>query len=138
MAIGLVAGVVVLIPFVAVVPFLWLANRIDRRRGEVRARQIRLTDAVHWRLGAIAAPLVVKRAWGPWQVRVALPFGRPDLVGRVVSILHETLASIDGRAAAGAQIVVTPQEAPPAPIAPLRRPVTRARPTRIRAEACSR
>jgi hypothetical protein len=134
----MVGSVVVLIPFVAVVPFLWLAERIERGRAEVRARQIRLTDAVHWRLGAIAAPMVVKRPWGRWEVRVALPFGRPEVVGPVVSILHETLASIDRRAAERAEIVVTPQAPLPAPLAPPRRPVTRVRPTRTHVEACSR
>jgi hypothetical protein len=100
----------VLVPVVAVVPFLWLANHVERARHEVVARQIRLTDAIHARLGFVAAPTVVKRPGRPWQVLVALPFANPDLVGQVLSIVHDTLASIDRRAVERMRIVVTPQE----------------------------
>ena len=117
----LTSAVGLLIPFVAVVPFLWLANRAERARHEVVARQIRLTDAIHARLGFVAAPTVVKRLGRPWQVLVALPFANPDLVGQVLSIVHDTLASIDRRAVEKVRIVVTPQE----PSRPLPRPRAR-------------
>ena len=58
----------------------WTSRR-ERLRGEVVARQIALTDAVHERLGAVIAPVVRRRRRGGWQVRIAVRFERPAVTG---------------------------------------------------------
>jgi hypothetical protein len=57
-------------PFAVVIGLLaWTAWR-ERRRREVEDRQIAVTDGIHERLGAAAAPIVCRRRRG-WQVRMA-------------------------------------------------------------------
>ena len=59
MTVLLAALVIVAIPFLAVSALLKLSERLQDRRDVERDRQIELTDAIHWELGAIAAPVVV-------------------------------------------------------------------------------
>lgn len=82
---------VVLAPIALMVGLLWLA---EVRRRHVAARvalQIRLTDAVHWELGAVAAPEVESGRRGGWRVRMRVPAGRPGLVGPLVQIAERIL-----------------------------------------------
>lgn len=108
----MVNGVIVLLtmlaPLIAVGLLLELADWRDRRRHAAIARQIALTDAIAEELGGIVAPLVEPSLWGPWRVHIAVPFSRPLLVGRIVSIADRVLARVPGRHA----IVLTAQEEP--------------------------
>jgi hypothetical protein len=101
------------VPLVALTVFLIallrLTDRVQRGREDVRARQIVLTDAIHARLGAIVAPTLLKRPWGRWQVRIAVPFARPDVVSAVLSIADDTMRTMDRRPR-DFRIVLTPQE----------------------------
>ena len=80
------ALVMVAIPFVAVSAVLTIVERLQNRRDSERDRQIMLTDAIHWELGAAAAP-VVSRWRGGWRVLMAVPFDRP---AEVAALLHVT------------------------------------------------
>ncbi|MBI2204241.1 MAG: hypothetical protein HYU41_10370 [Candidatus Rokubacteria bacterium] len=102
----LLQGVVLAsLPVIAVFAVLALAAWRDRRQAEARARQIEVTDAIHRRLGAVVAPTVAPRAWGPWRLTIPVPFERPELVAAVVGIAHSALAT-----ARPTDIVLTPQE----------------------------
>jgi hypothetical protein len=81
------------------------------------ARQTRISDALADEVGAIVAP-VVERRRGVWQVRVAVPLGRPAVVARILGVLTRTL----GRLGPGRyEIVLAPQESAP-PATTCRRP----------------
>jgi len=101
-------GLVLLaVPLAAVVA---LAGLVDRRRARRRAeiaRQIALTDALHARLGAVVAPFVRWRR-RRWEVAVAVPFERPEVVTSVLTTVDEMF----GRAAGE---VVLRRQAAPAP-----------------------
>ena len=102
--------IVVVGPILVVGPLLWLANRLERARHEVRARQAAVTDAIHRQLGAVVAPPVRKRLWGPWQILIPVPLGRPALVSRVLAIAQAALAPIDGTQPGRLQFVLVAQE----------------------------
>lgn len=59
-------------PFVIVFALLAWTSRRERLRRDVQTRRVALTDSVHERLGAVAAPVVCRRRRG-WQVTVAVP-----------------------------------------------------------------
>jgi hypothetical protein len=99
-------------PLVAILGLLWLAARLRRTAAQAAARQIALTNAVHRELGAVVSPTVSKRALGPWRVLIPVPFRQPEVLGRVVSIVHATFAGLDHGGASGVQIVLTPQREP--------------------------
>jgi len=65
-------GVLIAIaPFAALIGALGWTGRCERQRREVQARQVALTDSIHERLGAVAAPVVRRRRRG-WQVSIAV------------------------------------------------------------------
>jgi hypothetical protein len=84
----LVASVPLVVVFVL---FAW-ASRRERLRRDLQACQVALTDRVHERLGAVAAPLVRRLRRG-WQVRMAVPFECPALTASLLAIVLETFAS---------------------------------------------
>lgn len=88
MQILIVVAAVVLFPSGVVLTLLRLVDRLDRRRAEVVARQIELTDAIHRELGAVVAPRVTRRPRGRWRVSIAVPLDRPALVGRVLDVVR--------------------------------------------------
>jgi hypothetical protein len=94
-----------LTPILFVAALLVLAAWRDHREAAQVARQIRLTDALAEEVGAIVAPVVRKR-WGGWRVEIPAPLGRPAAVGRIVSVVSQTL-----RGAGRYEIVLTPQDA---------------------------
>jgi hypothetical protein len=106
------SAVVAIAPFAVVFALLALARRRERRRHDVRARQIALTDGVHERLGAVTAP-VVRRRRGGWQVRMAVPFERPAVIEALLAIVLEVFAPRD-RDRPQLEIVLTRQAAGPA------------------------
>jgi hypothetical protein len=88
MQIPIMVAAVTLFPFIVVLALLRLVDRLERRRAEVVARQIELTDAIHRELGAVVAPRVTRRPWGRWRVSIAVPLDRPALVGRVLDVVY--------------------------------------------------
>lgn len=115
----LVALGVAAAPFAVVLGLLMWADRRERRRLDVHVRQIALTDCVHERLGAVAAP-VVRRDRRGWQVRLAVPVERPGLTEALVAIVRETFAPCGGDRPS-LEIVLSRQTAAPAVKAASRR-----------------
>lgn len=99
-------------PFAVVYGLLAWTSRRERRRRDVLARQIALTDGVHERLGAVAAP-VVRRRRGVWHVWMAVPLERPAVTGALVAIVLEAFAPRDRRRGS-LEIVLTRQADAPA------------------------
>jgi hypothetical protein len=93
-----------LAPILFVAALLVLAEWRDRREAAQVARQIHVTDALADEVGAIVAPVVRKR-WGGWRVEIPAPLGRPGAVGRIVSVVSQTL-----RGTGRYEIVLTPQD----------------------------
>jgi len=88
-------GVLVAIaPFAGLFGALAWTSRCERLRRDVQARQVALTDSIHERLGAVAAPVVRRRRRG-WQVRIAVPFERPALTEALLAIVLEAFAAPD-------------------------------------------
>jgi len=85
--------VVAAIPFLAVSALLKLAERLQDRRDLQRDQQIALTDAIHWELGAVAAPVVSRRPGGGWRVSMAVPIDRPAVVAALLRVTARHFAS---------------------------------------------
>lgn len=98
---------IALVPFLVVAGLLVLAERVQRRRDRVTARQVSITDAIHQELGAVAAPTVEEPAWGPWRVVIPVRFEDPGFAGRILTVAHRALAGSPTRF----QIVLVPQTA---------------------------
>jgi hypothetical protein len=103
----------------AVVPLyalLWiggpivLTNWLRTRRQETIKRQVALTEAIDGRFGAIVAPVVTKPLWGPWEIRIAMPFRQPVTVGGILAVVDEMLSTSDRMDSAHYQIVLTPMQ----------------------------
>ena len=104
---ALVAILVMLaIPFLVLRALLALAERVQERRELARYRQIELTDAIHWELGAVAAPVVRRRLSGAWLVSMTLPLDRPALVAKILEVTGRHFASSE--TAEPLEIVLTP------------------------------
>jgi hypothetical protein len=102
----LAALVIVAIPFLAVTALLKLSERLQDRRELERDRQIELTDAIHWELGPIAAPVVRRRLAGGWRVSMAIPLERSAEVAALVSLTVRQFNA--DRAAERLEIVLSP------------------------------
>lgn len=105
-AVPLVPLVLIMLPLALL---MWVQTARDRRLRERLRRQVMLTDAIHKELGPVVAPIVRRPIWGPWQVEIAVPFGRPALVCSVLSLAQEALAAA-AREPYPYRIVLTPQE----------------------------
>jgi len=98
--------VIVAIPFVAVSVLLRLVERLQDRRDFQRDQQIMLTDAIHWELGAVAAPVVSRRPGGGWRVSMAVPLDRPAVVTTLLRVTARHFAA--EKAAERLEIVLRP------------------------------
>jgi len=98
--------VFVAIPFVAVSALLKLAERLQDRRDLQRDQQIMLTDAIHWELGAVTAPVVSRRPGGGWRVSMAVPIDRPAVVAALLRVTARHFA--EEKAAERLEIVLRP------------------------------
>lgn len=98
--------VIAAFPFVAVSALLKLAERLQDRRDLQRDQQIMLTDAIHWELGAAAAPVVHRRRGGGWRVSMAVPIDRPDVVTALLRVTARHFAA--EKVAECLEIVLTP------------------------------
>lgn len=94
------------IPFFAVIALLRLTERLQDRRDLQRDQQIMLTDAIHWELGAAAAPVVSRRRGGGWRVSMAVPIDRPAVVTDLLRITARHFAA--DKAAERLEIVLRP------------------------------
>lgn len=109
---GIVVLGLALIPILAVAALIELAAWLQRRRDAAIAHQVALTDAIASELGAVVAPVVKRPLWGPWQIEIAVPFGRPATTGTVLSIAHRVLSYAERHATGRYRIILTPQEEP--------------------------
>ena len=100
----------VLVPLLAMVGMLVLAARVQSARDAIAARQVAVTDAIHREVGPVVAPVVRKRAWGPWQVLIPVDFERPALVQAVLGIACEAVARFDPLTSV--RIVLVARDAP--------------------------
>lgn len=113
---ALIAALVMLaFPFFAVRALLSIAEHVQNRRDAERDRQIMLTDAIHWELGAVAAPVVTRRRGG-WRVSMAVPLDRPADVAALLRVTQSHFAANDsGRGPL--EIVLTPARSTASPCA---------------------
>jgi hypothetical protein len=111
------ALVMVAIPFVAVSAVLTLVERLQNRRDSERDRQIMLTDAIHWELGAAAAPVVSRRRGGGWRVFMAVSFDRPAEVAALLRVTQRHFSESEN-GLEPLEIVLTPNRfvASPRPV----------------------
>lgn len=93
-------------PFLAVSALLKLSEHLQDRRELERDRQIELTDAIHWELGAVAAPVVRRRRRGGWRVSMAVPLDRSAEVAALVNLTAQHFSG--NTAAERLEIVLTP------------------------------
>ena len=84
-----------------------LVDWLRKRRREAIMRQIALTDAIDGQLGPIVSPVVKKPLWGPWQIRIAMPFSRPEAIGTILALVDEALTVADRMSPDRYQIVLT-------------------------------
>jgi len=85
------AGAVVVIglPVVALVLILKTVDVVQRRRADVIARQIAVTDAIHAEFGAVVTPFV-RRAGRGWRVTLPMDARHPGMA-RIVELAACTL-----------------------------------------------
>ena len=110
------ALLMVAVPFVAVSALLALAERLQNRRDSERDRQIMLTDAIHWELGAAAAPVVTRRLGGGWRVFMAVPLDRPAEVAALLGVTQRHFSE-DKEGTESLEIVLTPNRSVASPCA---------------------
>jgi len=90
----LLTGLVVLaIPCLALTALLKFVERREDRRQLMRDRQIALVDAIHFELGAAAAPTVTRRRGGGWRVSMTVPLERPALVAAILRVTAAQFAA---------------------------------------------
>ena len=105
---GIVAALT--LPLLALVGLLAIADRLHRRRLRVVARQVAVTDAIHREFGAIVAPVVSKRFWGPWTVFMALPPERWAMAGSLAAIAHRVVSTSERRDGRIRVVLMPPKE----------------------------
>jgi hypothetical protein len=103
------------VPFVAVSTLLALVEHLQNKRDAARDQQIMLTDAIHWELGAVAAPVVTRRRGG-WRVSMAVPLDRPADVAALLRVTRGHFAA-NGNGTGPLEIVLTPARSAASPCA---------------------
>ncbi len=103
------------LPIVLLVAILRSVDAAQGRRAAEIAHQIRLTDALHARLGALLAPVVTKPRGRPWQVAVMVELERLDVVRELLAVAGDEFTSRDPRRAEAFEIVLSPRETLRAP-----------------------
>ena len=83
--------VVVGLPWVVLIASFKLVDRLQRRRDDLIARQIAVTDAIHREFGAVVAP-TLRRARGGWRVTLPMDPRHPD-TARIMEVAASTLGS---------------------------------------------
>ena len=103
----------IVVLLVAVSALLAVAERLQNKRDAERDRQIMLTDAIHWELGAAAAP-VVNRRRGGWRVSMAVPLDRPAEVAVILGVTQRHF-SANENGTEPLEIVLTPNRSVASP-----------------------
>jgi hypothetical protein len=75
-------------PFLVVAASLWLSAWIQRARAEAVALQVAVSDAIDREFGSIVAPRVKRWLWGPWEIIIAVPFERYDMIGKMFTLAY--------------------------------------------------
>ena len=96
------------LPFLVIAALFALTSRRQRRRLAEVERQIRLTDAVHARVGAAVAPVVRHPFGRPWEIHVATPLDRRDVVDSLLEVIFPEFGASDRRHPEPLQIVLSP------------------------------
>jgi hypothetical protein len=104
------AAAFLLLAFLLVGGPMVLADWTRKRRERVIARQIALTDALDGQLGALVAPVVTKSLFGPWDVRITMPFLRPAVLARMLSVIDDVFADGEAVPLSAYRIVLTVAE----------------------------
>jgi hypothetical protein len=99
---ALAVAIVLVIPVAVLIGLLQVATVLERRRGEVVARQIALSDAIHAELGPLVAPRVRRGRGGRWIAVLPVPPGQPQLE-LMIEIAQEMLGP-------AAEVVLVTQE----------------------------
>ena len=89
-----------------------VADWARKHRDAVTARQIALTDALDGRFGAVVAPVVTKSLFGPWEVRIAMPFLRSTVLARMLSVIDDVFVEGDAVPSSAYRIILTVAEDP--------------------------
>ena len=100
---------IVAIPFLAITVLLKLTERLQDRRELERERQVELTDAIHWELGAVTAPFV-RRIRRGWRVAMSVPLDRSVEVATIVRLTAKHFGS--GKTGERLEIVLSPAARP--------------------------
>ena len=103
----LVGILVLATPVVLLLTLTASLDRREQRRRRATERQIALTDAIHARLGAVAAP-VVRLGRAGWHITVAVPFERPAVADAVLATVHELFGSGDYEVVLSRQTLAVP------------------------------
>ena len=83
----------------------------SRKRWQtVVERQIALTDALDWQLGAIVAPVVTKPLFGPWEIRIAVPFVRSAALARILSVVHDVFSDVEARSGGSYRVILSAKQ----------------------------
>ena len=100
---------VMALPFAVVAALLALSAWIQRARAEAVALQVAVSDAIDHEFGSIVAPRVKRRLWGPWEIIIAVPFERHDVIGKMFTLAYRasSLSNPDRF-----RLVLTPRNAP--------------------------
>ena len=101
-------------PLLVLGGLLALAGWAERRRLWVINRQVSLTDAIHRELGAVVAPVVEKRAWGPWRAVMAVPPSGLAMTARLTAIALDVLGAT-GNGGPRVEVVFTRRDEQPHP-----------------------
>lgn len=108
-AVLMLIGVAVVLGF-ALVAGPVLVDRSRRRRALAVERQIALTDALDGRLGPVVAPVVRKPLWGPWEIRIAVPFLHPAALATILAVVEDTLGGMPDLDSRPYRVVLRPQD----------------------------
>lgn len=100
------------LPFLLVVALFALTSRRQRRRLAEVECQIRLTDAVHARVGAAVAPVVRHPLGRPWEIHVATPLDRRDVVDSLLEVIRTEFGASGHWHPEPFQIVLSPTSTP--------------------------
>ena len=91
---------------------LLLIDWARERRRTVIERQIALTDALDGQLGPIVAPVVTKPVFGPWEIQIAVPYLRSAVLARILSVVDDIFAGVEGGGGPSYRIVLSATQDP--------------------------
>ena len=97
----------VLLGFVLVGGPVFMVDWFRKRREMAIERQIALTDALDEQLGTIVAPVVTRRLFGPWEIRIGVPYLQSPAMARVLSVVDDQFSDVAGKGSSSYRIILT-------------------------------